>query len=180
MRHAAVFLTVSIAASSPAVTAGDPGEPALGANTAAAIADVQRRLGAEAQVLSIEVTPGETSIAVRDREKHGHVDRHRYDAGGAAESEPLAVGRSERQLRARLFPLRDVKAEVLPGILAAAPAAVDTEGGVATHALLDRAEGSGDTGSWEPPRWRVYVEGPRGGGYAEFALDGKRKRVMRW
>ena len=59
-------------------------------------------------------------------------------------------------------------------------AAVDTEGGAAKNVRLDRSEGYGDVESWGPPRWRVYVEGPRGGGYAEFALDGKRKRVMRW
>jgi hypothetical protein len=90
------------------------------------------------------------------------------------------VGRSERRLRARLFRLAEVDLAVIPRILAAATAAVDTEDGAAKHLRLDRSEGSGDVVSWGPPRWRVYVEGPRGGGYVEFGLDGKRKRVTRW
>jgi hypothetical protein len=26
----------------------------------------------------------------------------------------------------------------------------------------------------------IYVEGPRGGGYVEYGLDGAKKRVTRW
>lgn len=81
------------------------GAGSLAANTVVAVSDVQRRFGADARILSIEIDEAGASIAVQDAAVGAHVDRH---------------------------------------------------------------------------RWRVYVEGPRGGGYVEFGLDGKRKRVTRW
>ena len=143
--------------------------------------DVRRRFGAEVSILSIEVQAEETAIAVQDPAVPSHVDVHRYDARGRrTESEPLAVGRNQRELRARLFRLREVDAAVLPRLLAAAPAEVATEEGAVTHATLERHEGSGEYPVWGAPRWRVHVAGPRGGGTVEYALDGKRKRVIRW
>ena len=148
---------------------------------AGALADVRRRIGAEALVLSVEVGPQDAAIAVQDPGVPAHVDRHRYDeAGRHVETEPVPVGRNLRELRARLFPLREVDASVLPPLLAAAPAEVDTEGGAVTQVVLDRQEGSGEYPVWGAPRWRVHVTGPRGGGSVEYGLDGKRKRVIRW
>jgi hypothetical protein len=155
--------------------------PWLGDLAQAAIADVRRRFGAEVSVLSVEVHPGETAIAVQDPAVPAHVDRHLYDEEGRrASSEPVQAGRNMRELRARLFRLREVDAAVLPALLAAAPAEVDTEGGAVTHVVLDRQEGSGEYPVWGAPRWRVHVAGPRGGGSVEYALDGRRKRVIRW
>jgi hypothetical protein len=155
--------------------------PGLDSVAEAALADVRRRFGAEAAILAIEVHPEETAIAVQDPALPAHVDRHRYDGEGRRlRPEPVAVGRSMRELRARLFRLREVDASVLPALIAAAPAEVDTERGEVTHVVLDRREGSGEYPVWGAPRWRVHVAGPRGGGSVEYALDGTRKRVYRW
>ena len=182
-RRAAIALSV-LAVLAAQASAGswldEEASGVLGTGTGAAVADIQRRFGADARILSIAIDEAGTSIAVQDPAVRAHVDRHRYEADGSVSREPVAVGRSERRLRARLFRLSEVDPAVIPRILAAATAAVDTEGGAATHVLLDRSEGSGDVVSWGSPRWRVYVEGPRGGGYVEFDLKGDRKRVVRW
>jgi hypothetical protein len=155
--------------------------PGLGTLAEAALADVRRRFGADASVLAIEVHPDGAAIALQDPAVPAHVDRHRYDEEGRRVApEPVAVGRNLRELRARLFRLREVDASVLPALLAGAPAEVDTEGGAVTHVILDRQEGSGEYPVWGAPRWRVHVTGPRGGGSVEYALDGRRKRVYRW
>ena len=92
----------------------------------------------------------------------------------------MAVGRNLRELRARLFRLREVDASVLPPLLAAAPVEVATEAGAVSSVTVERKEGSGEYPVWGEPRWYVVVVGPRGGGSVEYALDGKRKRVYRW
>ena len=159
----------------------DDEEPGtLWAKVPSVLADVQRRFGTAARIMSLEIHAEETVIAVQDPAVPAHVDRHTYAANGGVESEPLAVGRNERRIRAQLFRVSEVDLAVLPRILAAAPAAVDTEGGTVRHAILARTEGMGESESWGAPRWRVYVEGPRGGGYVEYGLDGARKRVTRW
>ena len=151
------------------------------ASLAGALADVRKRVGPEASVLAIEIHAEETAIQVQDPAVPSHVDRHVYGPTGLhVETEPVAVGRNLRELRARLFRLREVDASVLPPLLASAPVEVDTEGGAVTQVVLDRQEGSGEYPVWGPPRWRVHVAGPRGGGSVEYALDGKRKRVIRW
>jgi hypothetical protein len=142
--------------------------------------EVRRNFGEDVRILSLEVGPEEAFMAVQDPRNPAHVDRYGYRDGSLTDPEPVAVGRNLRQLRARLFRLRDVDLSVLPGAVRAAPAAVQTEDGRVTHALVERSEGWNTDSSWGRPRWRVYVEGPRGGGYVEYRLDGKRGRVVRW
>ena len=148
---------------------------------APALSEFQRRLGTDVRILSLELSPEEASIAAQDPRNPAHVDRYTYRDGALTGPEPMAVGRNMRQIKARSFPLREVDPGILPGIVRAAPAAVRAEDGRVTHLLLERSQGwSSETSSWGRPVWRVHVEGPRGGGYAEFRLDGKRGRVVRW
>jgi hypothetical protein len=74
-----------------------------------------------------------------------------------------------------------VDLSILPTLLKDARARADTVDGRATHVLIERPGVYGsDYESWGRPVIRVYVEGPRGGAFAEYGLDGKRKRVTRW
>jgi hypothetical protein len=112
-----------------------------------------------------------------------HVDRYRYSEGRLEDPEPVAVGRSQRQLRARLFPMAAADLARLPELLHRALAEVDAEGGQVEHITLERNEHQSwvyDSTSWTRPLFRVHVAGPRSGGYVEFRLDGKRGRVVRW
>ena len=178
-RHAAAACVLAlVGAAEPDAGGGERGSPLDQA--APIVREVQRRLGDDVRILSLEVWPEEALIAVQDPQNSAHVDRYGYRDGSLSSPEPMAVGRNARQVRARLFALRDVNLSVLPSIVSAAPDAVQTEEGRVTHALLERAQGWNTESSWGRPVWRVYVEGPRGGGYVEYRLDGKRGRVVRW
>jgi hypothetical protein len=144
------------------------------------VSEVQRRFGGDVRILGLEVWPEEAFVAVQDPQKTGNVDRYGYRDGAFSSPEPQAVGRNRRELKARLFPVRDVDLSVLPAMVSAAPGAVDTEDGRVTHAVVERSQGWNNDSSWGRPRWRVHVEGPRGGGYVEYGLDGKRGRVVKW
>jgi hypothetical protein len=164
-----------------AVPAAEGREPtSLLDQAAAAQRDLLRRFGDGVRILSIELGPGVASFAVQDPGHLAHVDLYTYRDGALAETEPLAVGRNHRQVRARLFNLRDVDLTLLPGMVSAAPAAVGTEDGRVRHLVLERSQGYNSESSWGRPRWRVHVEGSRGGGSVEYGLDGKRGRVVRW
>ena len=180
MKVSRVAVAAAVLAAGPAAAKGLAPD-AVPASLAGALADVRQRVGAEAMVLNIQVGPDETAIEVQDPAAPSHVDSYRYDAFGKhVETEPVAVGRNMRELRARLFRLREVNASVLASLLAAAPAEVDTESGAVASVTVERKEGSGEYPTWGEPRWYVTVTGPRGGGLVEYALDGKRKRTHRW
>jgi hypothetical protein len=150
------------------------------AQAASIVKEIQRRFGDDVRILSLEVGPEEAFISVQDPGNPAHVDRYGFSEGALTKPEPVAVGRNLRQIRARLFRLRDVDLSVVPGAVRAAPEAVRAEDGRVTHVLLERSEGWNTDSSWGRPLWRVHVEGPRGGGYVEYRLDGKRGRVVRW
>jgi hypothetical protein len=153
----------------------------MAAAAAPLLSAVQGRFGPEARLLSLEIGAEDAAVVVQDPATPSHVDRYAYQRAELTDPEPVAVGRNERALRARLFLAREVRSSVLPAILEATPALVGTEAGRVTRVILERPEGSSDSGSsWGKPRWRVLVEGPRGGGYVEYGLDGKRKHVVRW
>jgi hypothetical protein len=165
-------------AAASAASAAD--EPSLLDQATPIVAEIQRRFGDGVRILSLEVGPEEAFIAVQDPRQPAHVDRYGYRDGSLTSPEPMAVGRNQRQVRARLFPLRALDLSRLPAMVAAAPDAVNTEDGRVTHAVVERSQGWNSDSSWGRPRWSVHVEGPRGGGYVEYGLDGKRGRVVRW
>jgi hypothetical protein len=109
-----------------------------------------------------------------------HVDRYEFDDGVLGTGEPVQVGRNQKALNARLFPLADVDLSIVPGLLADAVARTQTDDAKATLVTIERTDAYTDYESWTRPVIRVNVEGPRGGGFVEYQLDGKKKRVTRW
>jgi len=183
----ALVLTLALAvpgtlrASGPAVE-GESGEDEF-AGGPAALQAVQQRLGGPVMVLSVAVYPDSVDIEAQDPAQPTHVDRYHYVEGRLEGPEPVAVGRNRRQLEARLFPLSASDLDRLRQLLPEARSAVAAEDGRVQHVTLERSEHGGwnDTStSWTGPLFRVHVTGPRSGGYAEFRLDGKRGRVVRW
>jgi hypothetical protein len=149
----------------------------------AALAALQQRLGAPLAILQVVVFPDSVEIDARDPREPMHVDRYTYADGRLESPEPVAVGRNERQLRARLFPLTAADLARLPELLPQALEEVRAEEGKVDQITLQRDEHTSwvyDSTSWTKPRFRVHVSGPRSGGYVEFDLDGKRGRVIRW
>lgn len=157
------------------------GDDSLSEAAGQAIAALQDRLGADARVLRVSARPDEVEMDAQDPHEPGHVDRYVWQEGRLSAPEPVAVGRNLRQLKAQLFPVRDVRLEVLRLGVSEAVAATETVGGRVTHVLIERDSYSGESGDgWTVPQVRVYVEGPRSGGFLQRNVDGKRRRVVRW
>jgi hypothetical protein len=146
-----------------------------------AIAALQERLGADARVLRLQLGREEVELDAQDPDVPAHVDRYTWGEGRLAGPEPVAVGRNLRQLKAQLFALRAVRLEVIGQALSEAVRATETEDGRVTQVIIERDDYSSDSGDgWTTPQVRVYVDGPRGGGFLQRNLDGKRRRVVRW
>jgi hypothetical protein len=144
---------------------------------------VQAHLGAPLEVLRVVVGSDYVEIDARDPRQPAHVDRYRYSDGRLDDPEPVQVGRNQREIKARLFPLSAADLARVPDLLPRALAEVRAEDGRVTLVTLERGEYSSvvyDTTSWTRPVFRIHIEGPRTGGYAEFQLDGRRGRVVRW
>ena len=145
------------------------------------IAALQERRGDDARVLRLHLGPDEATVDVQDPAKPAHVDRFAWREGRLEGPEPVAVGRNLRQLKAQLFALREVRLEVIERALSEAVHATDTEDGRVTRVIIERDSNYGDSGDgWTAPQVRVYVDGPRGGGFLQRNVDGKRRRVVRW
>jgi hypothetical protein len=162
-------------------------EKAPGANDALldlagrGIAALQKRGGDDARVLRLNLGPDEATLDVQDPAKPAHVDRFAWREGRLEGPEPVAVGRNPRQLKAQLFALREVRLEVIERTLSEAVHATETEDGRVTRVIIERDSYSSDFGDgWTAPQVRVYVDGPRGGGFLQRNVDGKRRRVVRW
>lgn len=149
----------------------------------AALDALQQRLGGPLEILKVVVYSDSVKIEARDPRQPTHVDSYDYADGKLEGPEPVAVGRNERQLRARVFPLAAADLARLGELLPRALAEVGAENGRVDHITLEREERdswTSDSTSWTRPFFRVQVIGPRSGGYVEFQLDGKRGRVARW
>jgi hypothetical protein len=66
------------------------------------------------------------------------VDRYAWREGRLAGSERIAVGCNLRQLKARLFALREVRLEVIERALSEAVHATETEDGRVTRVIIER------------------------------------------
>jgi hypothetical protein len=147
----------------------------------AALDALQQRLGGPLEILRVVVHSDSVEVDARDPRQPTHVDRYHYAEGRFEEPEPVAVGRNQRELQARLFPLASADLARVPELVPRALAEVRAEDGRVDLVLIERDERSSDSGtSWSRPLFRVNVSGPRNGGFVEFGLDGKRGRVVRW
>jgi hypothetical protein len=154
--------------------------PGLLASPEPMISALRTRFGKDARILNLDLRPDGFDVEVQDPTVPGHVDRFTFEDGVLGEGEPVPVGRSRKQLEARLFGLAEVDLTMLPALLADAAERARTEDGRPTHVRIERAEGYGDYETWGRPVIRIYVAGPRGGAFVEYGLDGKKRNVQRW
>ena len=168
----------------PTVDAGEKARSTDGALlelAGQAIVALQGRLGTDARVLRLHLGYEEVELDAQDPAEPAHVDRYTWREARLAGPEPVAAGRNLRQLKARLFALRDVRLVVLQRALSEAVRATQTEDGHVTQVVIERDDYSSDSGDgWIAPLLRVHVDGPRSGGFLQMNLDGKHRRVMRW
>jgi hypothetical protein len=143
-------------------------------------AALRSRFGQDARVLGIGIGSEDADVEVQDPTTPSHVDRYAFEEGALGEPEPVQVGRNQRELNARLFPLADVDLSIVPRLLPDARERARTEEGQATQVTIERVEGSGDYPGWGKPLIHVIVNGPRGGAVVKYGLDGKHRGTTRW
>ena len=146
-----------------------------------ALEAAEQRYGRPVEIATLLLFRASADLDVRDPDQPLHLNRFPCKDGEVGETEPVHAGRNQRRLEARLFNLETDQLAILPQLLPTAVTVVGAEDAEVTHVILERSETTSNSGRhYSKPRFRVYVEGPRGGGYAEFRLDGKRGRVVRW
>jgi hypothetical protein len=171
-------LTLGLAASVAAAETVRP--PSLLEAPETAIAVLGARFPKDARVLNLDLRPDGFHVEVQDPAVPAHVDRFTFEDGALGAPEPVAVGRNRKRLEAQLFPLADVDLRLLPRLLADAVEQARTEDGTVTHVRIERADRYGDTEGWGRPVMRLHVDGPRGGAFVEYGLDGRKRDVKRW
>jgi hypothetical protein len=175
---ASCALTIGLLAS--AAAAESPGAPSLLESPEAVIAAMEARFAKDARLLNLDLRAEGFQVEVQDPAVPAHVDRFSFEEGVLGGPEPVPVGRNRKRLEAQLFRLADVDLRLLPRLLADAEARADTEDGKVTHVRIERPALYGDIEGWGRPVIRVYVDGPRGGAFVEYGLDGEKKSVKRW
>ena len=184
MTHGRATVALVVALGSAAGLSAKPPEavaqPSLLESPEPMIAALRARFARETRVLNLDLRPEAFVVEVQDPAVPTHVDRFTFEDGSFGEPAPVPVGRNQKRLEAQLFPLADVDLGILPRLLAESKERARTEGGKATHVRIERAQGSSDYESWGRPVIRVFVQGPRGGAFVEYGLDGKKRDVKRW
>jgi hypothetical protein len=178
----ALVVLAATGASSPAASPPSCGDKPF-VDAATAFTALEGRLASPLRVWSAALYPGYADFEAQDPKQPMHIDRHHFEDGRWSDPEPVQAGRNRRQIEAKLFTMRAEDIGRVPSLLEAAVAAVATEAGCVSHVLIERSEegrSEGTSTTWTRPQIRVYVEGPRGGGFVEFRLDGTRGRVVKW
>jgi hypothetical protein len=162
------------------VAAEEP-EASLLHEPAAFGAALQSRFGGTVRALRIVIAPESAEIEVQDASVPSHVDSYAFEDGALGAAEPVQVGRNQRELNARLFPLADVELSILKRLLPDARERARTEEAQATQVTIERVATSTDySEGWSAPLIHVVVNGPRGGAVVRYRLDGKHKGTTRW
>jgi hypothetical protein len=113
---------------------------------------------------------GYVIVEAQDPANPEHLDRYVYRGGSLEAPSPLRGTQTE--FAPELFGLSEPDWSMLPALAAEALRQIPTEAGEITHVIADRSEF--DEGQVV---LRVYVNGPRGGGYLKAAADGTVLRV---
>jgi hypothetical protein len=144
------------------------------------IAALGARFPRDARLLNLDLRADGFHVEVQDPAVASHVDRFTFEDGVFGAPEPVQAGRSRKRLEAQLFVLADLDLTILPRLVGDAVAQARTEDGRVRSVRIERVERGTDYESWGRPVFRIVVDGPRGGAYVEYGLDGKKKDVKRW
>ena len=156
-------------ASVPAPSLFDPaGATALVATFDAAIG------GAPTKLMRVTIYPEYAFATAQDPANALHVDEYPYRDGVIGPSRPVTVV-GDGDLEANLFAATDVDWSFLPRAVTEAPGLMlQVEEGAVTHIIVERSVFTADFSVVV----RVYVTGPRGGGYAEYTPAGELVKVV--
>jgi hypothetical protein len=136
--------------------------------------ELHKSIGPFVKITEMTIYPEYAFLTVQNPKKETELDRYQYRNGLVGSPEPVLLsGAKKKELPKRVFGFDDVDFTVIPKIAKDALVALEVESGKVSHIMLDKAlPFSKDV------LWRVYASGPRGGGYVQYSLQGKRKKVM--
>lgn len=128
----------------------------------ALIAAFQEAIGGPAtRFAEVLIYPDYAFAEAQDPTIPSHLDEYSWRSGEVGDPQPEP---NDPQLESQLFGSADVDWTTIATVASAAPALLSVEQGEVSHIIVDRW--SFATGS-SPVVVRVYVSGPRGGGYLE-------------
>ncbi|MFN8021148.1 MAG: hypothetical protein U0Q03_06415 [Acidimicrobiales bacterium] len=161
--------TVPPATVAPAISLFDPaGATAVMGTFDAAIS------GEPTRILTAAIYPEYAFVQAQDANAPTHVDEYDYRDGFVSDPTPVQLV-GDGDLEAALFSITDVDWSFINRAVTEAPGLMPTvEEGVVTHILIERSVFTADFSVTV----RVYVSGPRGGGYVEYTPTGELIQVM--
>ncbi|TPW10071.1 MAG: hypothetical protein FD127_3910 [Acidimicrobiaceae bacterium] len=169
-----VFVTLAPAATSPATSPGatapaatvslfdEGGAPAVVAAFEAAIS------GEPSRFMQIILYPDYAFASAQDANTPTHVDEYPWREGAVGASSPVTLF-GDGDLEASLFSASDVDWAFIARAVVEAPTTLAVEEGAVSHIIVDRSVFTDDFSVVV----RVYVTGPRGGGYVEYTPAGE-------
>lgn len=141
---------------------GEGGAPAVVAAFEAAIS------GEPSRFMQIILYPDYAFASAQDANTPTHVDEYPWREGAVGASSPVTLA-GVGDLEASLFGASDVDWAFIARAVVEAPTMLAVEEGAVTHIIVDRSVFTDDFSVVV----RVYVTGPRGGGYVEYTPAGE-------
>lgn len=161
--------TETVPATVPAMSLFDPaGATAVMGTFDAAISGEPTRL------LTATIYPQYAFVQAQDAAIPTHVDEYEYRDGIVGAPAPVTL-MGDGDLEANLFSITEVDWSFINRAVTEAPSLMPTvEEGAVTHVIVERSVFRPDFSVTV----RVYVSGPRGGGYVEYTAAGELIQVM--
>lgn len=139
----------------------DGGAPGLMASYDAAIS------GEPSRMMQVVIYPDYAFATAQDANAPTHVDEYPWRDGVVGPSSPVTLTGSG-DLESNLWNVTDVDWTFLARAVAEAPGLTTVEEGAVSHIIIERSVFTADFSVVV----RVYVTGPRGGGYVEYTPTG--------
>jgi hypothetical protein len=133
-------------------------------------------VGGAAKFLELNVYPGYAIAQIQDPKKHENVDGYELRSGSVENTGPVKfIGSKPPTAKDLDFICVDgatVDWTKVPEIIKDATAKVNVEGGHVSHLIFKR-----NLPFKKDPVWRVYVDGERRSGSAEYNIDGSFRKI---
>lgn len=133
-----------------------------------AVATLSAKLGGAVQLLELRVHPQRIVVQAQDSKRLANVDQYIYNAGDVSDPVPVKL-QGKGKLEHNLFPLSEVRLDVIPPLAGKALEELRLQGASVTYVSVKRnLPDSVDI------RIRVYVTSPRRDAYVDYDLAGNR------
>lgn len=159
---------------SPASMAGATGVDYF-ANAAPARLIYEQRIGVPIRAMRLVLYPTYALLDAQDPKNRTDVDSYTLMNGVIKSVSPVPLGANQAKLERVLFSIEDVNFALLASLVHSAEGTLAIDEAKPSHIIIERDL----FGTKQQPVIKVYVSGPRGSGYVEYSLDGKKLRIAK-